>query len=103
MSEPAKISMPPSGTTRAVETRLGGGERPEHILKGLADDVRDGRNLARNLEQAGGGGAARARQHQVEDHRRRIDQQPAREVGWEQSEAGDEQISREAPRDRRGE
>ena len=53
----------------------------EHILEGLADDQRHGRDLARDLEQAGRGGAARARKHQVEDHRRRIDQRAAGEIG----------------------
>ena len=65
----------------AVGMGLGRGERPEHILEGLAHDVRNGRELARDLEQPGGRGAARAGQHQVEDHRRRVDQQTAGEVG----------------------
>ena len=89
---------------RPARGRHGPGPRTsgaEHILEGLADDQRHGRDLARDLEQAGGRGAARAGQHQVQHHRRRVDQGAAGEVGGQQAEAGDEQVADQAARQRR--
>ena len=85
----------------AVDMGLGRGQGPEHILEGLADDQRHGRDLARDLEQARGRSAARAGQHQVQHHRRPVDQGAAGEVGWQQAQAGDDQVGHQQARQRR--
>src|SRR5436190_14962253 len=77
----------------AVDMGLGRGERAEHILEGLADDQGHGRDLARDLEQGRGRGAASAGKHQVENHRRRVAEGAPREVRGEQAEAGRDQLA----------